>query len=202
MNPSGSLRAILAAAFFAANFSFATAADPAPAVSANYTLAPADILNVAVAGDPKSACVGRITSEGTFSLPYLDHPVKLSGLTVSEAVKAIAKLYVDQQIFVNPQVSLTVSHGADRHINVIGHVTNPGSVTFPPWEPMTLVSAVSAAGGIHRLAVTDVTIIRQLPNGKTETIHANLRAAMEDSQYGIPVEDGDTIIVPEAAIAL
>jgi len=195
MNPSGSLRAILAAAFFAANFSFATAADPAPAVSANYTLAPADILNVAVAGDPKSACVGRITSEGTFSLPYLDHPVKLSGLTVSEAVKAIAKLYVDQQIFVNPQVSLTVSHGADRHINVIGKVRLPGIIAIPPWQSMSLVSVLYSCGGFTRITITKATITRQLPDGKTQTIRVDLLLAMEDPKQDVMLQDGDTVLV-------
>ena len=193
--------ALLAAGFIftasvrAADSSSVSSTPAAQIFSANYTLAAADILEIKIAGDPKASCIGRITSNGNFTLPYLDEPVKLSGFTVSEAVKAIAKLYVDRQVFVNPQVSLTVSHSADRHINVIGKVMFPGIIAIPPWQSMSLVSVLYSCGGFTRITITTATITRQLPDGKTQTIKVDILLAMEDPRQDVMLQDGDTVLV-------
>jgi len=213
MKTRHSLRSALAPALFAAGFSVSTAfAADAPAAapatthtasatSANYLLHTTDLLHVEIAGDPNSARDIRLDSDGTASLPYLDDPVKLSGLTVSQAIKAIAKLYVDRQIFVKPQVSVVVVQYAEQHINVVGQVNHPGPVPIPPGQTMSLVPAVSAAGGHTRIADNVVTINRKLPDGKIQTMHVNLKQAMEDANHDVALEDGDSIYVDEALIS-
>jgi len=196
---------VLALTLFAASSSFAASADTtfaAQPVSANYSLSVADILKVEVAGDPNATRIARIAADGTFSLPYLNDPAKLSGLTVAEACKAIAKLYVDQQIFVKPQVSITIVQYVEQHINVAGQVNHPGVITIPPGQTMTLVDAIAAVGGVTRIADRlDVTISRKLPDGELKIIPANLKQAMDDARADVPLEDGDNIYVPEAIIA-
>ena len=218
MKTNHSLRAVLATALLFTGFSLSTTfaaaalADPAPAAapdathtasasSANYLLHTTDLLHVEIAGDPNSSRDVRLDSDGTVSLPYLDDPVKLSGLTVNQAIKAIAALYVDRQIFVKPQVSLVIVQYAEQHINVVGQVNHPGPVTIPPGQTMTLVSTISAAGGPTRIADNIITINRKLPDGKIQTIHVSLKQAMEDPNHDIALEDGDSIYVDEDLIS-
>jgi polysaccharide export outer membrane protein len=172
----------------------------ASASSANYVLHTTDLVSIKVTQDANIAIQARIDSDGTVSFTYLDDPVKLSGLTVNQAIKAIAKLYTDHQIFIKPQVSLVVLEYAEQHINVVGQINHPGPVIIPPGETMTLVSAVTAAGGHTRIASPDVTITRMLPDGKSQTIHADLKSAMVDASKDIPLQDGDTVYVDEALI--
>ena len=172
----------------------------ASATSANYLLHTTDLLHLEVAGDPNSSHDVRLDSDGTASLPYLDDPVKLSGLTVNQAIKAIAKIYMDQHIFVKPQVSLVVVQYAEQHINVVGQVNSPGPVPIPPGQTMSLVDAVAAAKGHTRIAAHVVTINRKLPDGKVQTFTANLKQAMDDARYDVALQDGDSVMVDEALI--
>ncbi len=165
-----------------------------------YHLHPTDKIHVTVPDDPKAERVVTVDMEGKVRLAYLDEPIKLSGLSINEAISLIQKTYVDQQIFIKPQVSLEVITYADRRINVNGQVNRPGWVTIPPEETMTLVSAISAAGGPTRLADPYVTITRTMANGEKKTLHADLKDAMQNPNKDIPINDGDSIYVKEDMI--
>ncbi len=153
-----------------------------------------------VAGDPNTAHDVRIESDGTASLAYLDEPVKLSGLTVNQAIRDIAGRYKQQGFFVQPQVSLVVVQFAEQHINIVGQVNHPGPVTIPPGQAMTLVSAITAAGGHTRIADPYVTINHKTAEGQVQKSHADLKQAMKDAKYDVPLQDGDTVYVDEALV--
>jgi protein involved in polysaccharide export with SLBB domain len=181
----------------------AAPADDARAASLaaqTYRLHPTDKIHIMVPDDPKAERTVTIAMDGYVRLAYLDDPIKLSGLTINDAIGLIQKTYVDEKIFIKPQVSLEVLSYADRRINVNGQVNRPGWVVIPPEETMTLVSAISAAGGPTRISDPDITITRTLPSGKTQVIHANLKSAMENPSKDLPIDDGDSIYVPEDVI--
>jgi protein involved in polysaccharide export with SLBB domain len=162
-----------------------------------YHLHPTDKIHFEVADDTRANRDLSVAMDGTVRLTYLDQPLKISGLTVNQAIDLIQKAYIDQKIFVKPQVSMEVVVYADRRISVNGQVNRPGWINIPPEETMTLVSAISAAGGPTRITDPDVTITRTLAGGKTKIIHANLKSAMEDPSKDIPIEDGDSIYLKE-----
>lgn len=183
-----------------ANATTAVSDDDAHAASLSaqiYHLHPTDKIHIEVTDDDRAKRDLSVAMDGTVRLAYLDEPLKISGLTVNQAIDLIQKAYVDQKIFVKPQVSLEVVVYADRRISVNGQVNRPGWVNIPPEETMTLVSAVSAAGGPTRITDPDVTITRTLANGKTKIIHVNLKSAMEDPSKDVPIEDGDSIYLQE-----
>jgi protein involved in polysaccharide export with SLBB domain len=166
----------------------------------DYTLHPTDVIDVDVTDDDHAKRELRIAEDGTVLLAYLDQPIKLSGLTVNQAIAKIEREYVGQKIFIKPQVSLMIAQYAERRITVNGQVNRPGWVEIPPEQEMTLVSVISAAGGPTRLTASSVTITRRMADGQTKVIHANLKAAMEDPRKDIPIEEGDSIYVPESMI--
>jgi protein involved in polysaccharide export with SLBB domain len=165
-----------------------------------YHLHPTDKIQITIPDDHNADRTVTIAMDGYVRLAYLDDPIKLSGLTVNDAIALIQKTYIAQQIFIKPQVAVEVLTYADRRINVNGQVNRPGWVVIPPEETMTLVSAISAAGGPTRIADPDVIVTRTLADGQKKTIHVNLKSAMENPNKDIPIEDGDSIYVLEDMI--
>ncbi len=191
-----------------------TAATPAPTPSSqdaaalyqtdNYKLRPTDIISVNVVDDPNATHDYRISVDGTVQLVYLDSApaLKVSGLTIAGARSAITAAYVDNKIFIRPSITIDVKEFSSRRINVLGQVGKPGPVYFPPEKDMTLVEAVTEAGGPTEKAAATVNITRILPDGTTTVLHdVDLYGATKDAKKDIPLQEGDTIMLGESAFA-
>ncbi len=168
----------------------------------NYVLRPTDVIGVRVIDDDRASSDFTISADGTVGLTYLDpdHPLKVEGLTVAEAVKLISSEYVRQKIFIKPTITVTVKTYAERRINVLGDVGAPGWVVIPPEQNLSLVSAIAQAHGPSPRAYHIVTITRKNADGSTKTYTADLRAAMKGTGPDFPLEEGDTINVTESLI--
>jgi len=170
----------------------------------NYVLRPTDVIAVNIIDDPKASGEFTISSDGTVGLTYLDpdKPLKVDGMTVAEAVKAISHAYVDQKIFIKPTITVTVKSYAERRINVLGQVNSPGWVIIPPQQDLTLVQAISQAHGPTPRASRFVLITRKMPDGSTKPFpNVDLLAAMKGSGPDFPLQEGDTITVFESTFA-
>ncbi len=168
--------------------------------STSYLLRATDTVRIELADDTRGSKEARIAVDGTIQLYLLEQPIKVAGLTINEATDKIKKAYIDGQFFIKPQVSVMVAAYAPRRISVNGQVGHPGWVEIPPEEQLTLVSAISAAGGPTRITNPVVTVTRKVPNGAPIKIKADIKAAMRDAKYDIPLQDGDSIFVDEDAI--
>jgi polysaccharide biosynthesis/export protein len=172
--------------------------------SDNYKLRPTDVISVKVVDDPSADNDYRINMDGTIQLIYLDSapPLKVSELSVSAARNAIIKAYVDNKIFIRPSINIDVKEFSSRRINVNGQVGKPGPVYIPAQKDMTLVEAITEAGGPTEKAAATVNITRILPDGNTKTLtNVDLYGAMKDAKKDIPLQEGDTIFLGESAFA-
>ena len=180
----------------------AAKADPAKADSgkADYVLQPQDVLKVQVLGEDDLTREVRISQENTISLPLIG-TLDLRNKSAHQAQELIRELY-DRDYLVNPQVSLIVTEYAKRYVNVLGQVTTPGQVQFPQEQGLTLVEAISRAGGGTRLAnLKKVVLKRAKPDGTTEAITINVEDLQKgDSNETYPLQAGDVITVPERSI--
>lgn len=165
----------------------------------DYVLQPKDLIRVQVFQQEDINRVGdvRISQEYTVSLPLIG-TVDLKNKTTRQAQEIIRQLY-DRDYFVNPQVSLFVVEYAKRYVNVLGAVGTPGQVEFPPEEGLSLIDAITKAGGFSRIAKkSDVTLKRTNPDGTTETKRINVADMMSGrSDETWPLQPGDVISVPE-----
>ncbi|MGH9631617.1 MAG: polysaccharide biosynthesis/export family protein, partial [Bryobacteraceae bacterium] len=95
--------------------------------------------------------------------------------------------------FVNsPEVIVSVQRVLSKKFHITGQVNRPG--TFPLVIPVTVLEALSNAGGFRDFANTKkITILR---NG--EVIKFNYKQVIKgkNMDQNIQVEDGDFIIVP------
>jgi polysaccharide export outer membrane protein len=131
-----------------------------------YRIGPYDSLNIIVWGHPEISTIGSapipvgnlgatalstatnptiiVQNDGTIFFPYVNR-LTVAGLTVSQVEKQITcKL---SRYIRNPQVSVQISGYRNRNIYVLGEVKNPGQQAITD-KPLTLLSAISAAGNI------------------------------------------------------
>lgn len=166
----------------------------------SYRLQAGDLIHIIVHQESDLERQLRVSQNGTVQLPLLG-TVTVMNLTVEEASHLIRDLY-DANYLVNPQVNLNVLEYSQRRVNVIGEVNRPGTVTFPPEESMTIIDAISLAGGPNSLATLNrVRLVRKLPNGDTETFSINVEEIISGNSDVLWVlKKDDTIIVPRRRI--
>ena len=180
------------------------AADPSgqsrPEMRANYVLQPSDIIKVQVFQEDDLTREVRLSQESTISLPMIN-TVNLRGKTLAEAQELIRSLY-DKDFLVNPQVTISILEYSKRSVNVLGSVNNPGVVLFPQETGLTLLDAITRAGGFSRLADRKrVRLTRAGPDGGTRnyTINADEIIQGATSENWVLLKD-DVISVPERVL--
>ena len=165
--------------------------------SVNYVIQPYDLLLFRVFQEPDMDSEVRVEADGSVRLPLIGD-VSLFGRTLLDAQELLFKLY-DADYLVNPQINLRVLEFAERKVNVLGQVNGPGFVLIPPDRPLFLTDAVAGAGGPTRLAnMKKIQLKRTLNNGEVISRELNMERILSDPQSrDFPLEDGDTVFVPE-----
>jgi polysaccharide export outer membrane protein len=168
---------------------------------ADYILQPQDLIRVYVFQEEdinKQGEVG-ISSEHTITLPMIG-TVNLKNKTVRQAEELIRLLY-DKDFLVNPTVSVSVLKYSDRSVNVTGAVNDAKRVQFPPERGLTVVDAITLAGGHNRYAdLKKVKLTRKTSDGESETRDVDVDAIQKKGARDVTLEPGDVIFVPERVI--
>jgi polysaccharide biosynthesis/export protein len=170
----------------------------APAAALDYVLQPSDLLNVQVFQEENLKRDVRVSQEFTITLPLIGK-VDVKGKTLRQAETLITKLYYEGEFLQNPQVNIVVVEYSKRSVNVIGQVNQPGAVLFPQEQGLTLLDAISRAGGFSRLANrTQVKLTRTTADGKNETFIINVDDLIKgNSSNAWQMLANDIIFVPE-----
>lgn len=166
-----------------------------------YRINPGDELEIHVWREEQLQRVVKILPDGTFSFPLVG-VVQAAGKTAAEVEAVITKGLISQYFEGKvPNVTVGVRNPAGLQFSVIGKVKTTG--TFTPGRYVTLLEALSFAGGADEFANLDnIVIIRKSAQGLT-TIRAKLadilrnRAGSGDPAKSIlMIQSGDTVIVP------
>jgi polysaccharide export outer membrane protein len=105
-----------------------------------------------------------IDQSGIISLPLVED-VKIAGLTLREAERAIEQVLLDRRILVRPTVTLQAL--SVRPVYILGEVGKPGEYAFK--EGLTVFSVISLAGGYTYRADTRSVMITRMVNGQKVT---------------------------------
>lgn len=169
------------------NMPSAAATDP------HYVIGPQDVLDINVWEEPAISRTVPVRPDGKISLPLLND-IQAAGLTPDQLGKEITtdlRKYVE-----NPQVTVIVTAINSQRISILGEVNRPG--TFQMLPKMTVLQALSDAGGFSPFAkLKDIYILRMV-NGKQEKFPFNYKNVLKgnDPQENIVLKAGDTIVVP------
>ncbi|AHF89393.1 sugar transporter [Opitutaceae bacterium TAV5] len=139
---------------------------PPPESIKDYVLIPSDLIQVKVFQEDDLTREVSVSRNYTVSLPLIGD-VNVRDKTVREIEKEIRVLY-EKDYLQNPQITIIILRYAERVVNVIGSVNQPGPVPFPQEKSLTLVEAIARAGGFSRLGnPKNVTLTRTDDNGQS-----------------------------------
>ncbi len=165
-------------------------------------IGPNDLISLSVYDSPELSRTFRVDADGTLRLPMLPQHLQAEGLYPEQLEKEITKALVDGGILVDPIVTVTMAEYRSRSISVVGAVRSP--TTFQDTGNLTLLDAISQAGGLTDGAGEEILVSRQHTDssGKTVTLTERIpaRSLLEstDASLNLPLQGGEVIRVPEA----
>jgi polysaccharide export outer membrane protein len=165
----------------------------APAVPAGGTLGPGDVVEVRVFQEPEHSGIWRLSPEGTIDYP-LCGKVALSGRTASTAADALNQCLA--RYLRRPQVSVNIREYNSKKVFVFGEVQKPG--TFPLEGEMSIIQAITLAGGFTKLAAKNNTNVTRLVGGQERKIRVPVEDIGVGREKNFPLQPGDIIFVPES----
>ncbi len=181
---------------------------PAPAVqpSLAYKITLTDLLRVDIYQEDDLRTMSRVDAKGNINLPLVSE-VRVVGLTISEAQKAVETAYRDGRYLRNPQVTINVEAYAAREVSIQGQVRSPGRYPLPIETSMTVLELVTRAGGFSDTAKgTAVNVTRVSPDGKKQVFTIDVDSLLKGkdraniSDNSLMLEPGDIVFVPERII--
>lgn len=129
-----------------------------------------------------------VDERGMLNIPYIGL-VKVAGSNANQVQRDIEARLRSEGIYTHPTVTISIQNSM-RFITVGGAVRNPGRVVFT--SDLTLLSAVSAAGGFNDFA--NRKKVRLMRQGKGVVF--DCVEIMKDPQKDPAIIPGDQIDVP------
>ncbi len=169
--------------------SSATAIDLAAA-----TLGPGDVFEARVFQEPELSGVYQVGPQGDIIFPLCKRVV-VGGLTANGAAERLRTCLADG-FMRNPQVSVLVKEYNSKKVFVFGEVQKPG--TFPFEDGMSIVQAITLAGGFNRNAAQNSTSVTRRVNGQEVKVKVNVQDIALGKAPNVTLEPGDIVFVPES----
>jgi polysaccharide export outer membrane protein len=108
----------------------------------------------------------------------------------------VAQKLIDGQMILSPDVLISVSDSMVDIIGVMGEVNAPKAI--PAFAPMSLLDALSAAGGLKPDASHSISILRKgVDQPLLVVLNSNPANAIDQN---IPLYPGDRVIVPRIGV--
>ncbi len=159
----------------------------------NYLIGAQDVLDISVWKEPDLSRSVPVRPDGKISLPLLND-VQAAGLTPSQlTVQITAGL---NKFMTNPQVTVIVSQINSQRIYILGEVARPGAFALVPG--MTILQALSDAGGLTPFANSKKIYVMREQGGKREKLFFNYKEVLDGKrpEQNVDLKPGDTIVIP------
>ena len=187
---TGLLNAILCVAVAAA---VGLAAEPALDDGA-YRIAPGDVLDIGVLGEPGLARQLTVLADGSVSLPFVG-TVTVEGRTLAEATRALVEGL--SMYYVEPKVFVSITPSVPPQVYVEGHVQLPGPKPYRP--EFGLADYLGLAGGLTPEASPLVTVVTPRREGPSITyVDVSGAGRGVGPEVGGGLRPGSIVIVGEA----
>ena len=157
-----------------------------------YAIGVADSIRVNVWKNPELSGTLIVDPNGSVSLPLLGD-VHVAGMTTSELGSWLSTRYASY--VVTPQVTVSVVEIRSRQVYVMGQVGKAGG--YPLLTPLNVLQLIAQAGGLTPYAKRNKIYILRAANGQSQKIPFSYASVTHgDSRQDIPLQPGDTVIVP------
>jgi polysaccharide biosynthesis/export protein len=159
-----------------------------------YLIGAGDVVQVSVWGEQSASVPAAVVRpDGKISMPLLKE-VAIAGLTPAQAEKSISEQL--DQFIKGANVTVVVSQINSKKIYLLGAVKREGTISYT--YRMTVMQALSEAGGLTDYAKRKKIYVIRIENGKEYRLPFDYDAVVkgERMELNIPLEPGDTIVVP------
>jgi polysaccharide export outer membrane protein len=153
-----------------------------------------DVFEMLVVGEEKLPAVFTVAPDGTVDLPYIKR-VKVSGLEPQEVATLVREKLIEAKILTDPSVSVSIKEYNSKRVEVLGEVQRPGS--FPLQPGMTLLRAISLAGGFNTIANRGKVTVRRKTHEGTVAATVSAEDIIDNKVPDIPLQAGDSIHVAQ-----
>jgi polysaccharide export outer membrane protein len=159
----------------------------------DFVVGPEDVLKIHVWKQESISVTVPVRSDGKISIPLIND-VQAAGFTPNQLKDKIAerlKKFIDE-----PTVSVIVVTINSLKVIVSGNVNAPG--VYNIGREISLVEAISLAGGLAEFADPDKIKIIRKENGIDKIFEVNYSAILsgEDLKQNIALVPGDSVVVP------
>jgi len=167
--------------------------DTSATQNSSYVIGPQDVLDVDVWKENELTRTVEVRPDGRISLPLLND-VQASGLTPSQLSANLTERL--KKFITDPEVTVIVTQINSQRVYVVGEATRPGAYQLLPG--MTVLQALSSAGGFAMFADTKKIYILRRENGKQERFQFNYKEVINGKhpEQNIELKAGDQIVVP------
>jgi protein involved in polysaccharide export with SLBB domain len=166
-------------------------ADAPPIAS---TLGVGDVIEVRVFQEPELSGIYQVGTQGDVIFPLCKRVV-VGGLTPNGAAEALRACLAEKYMR-DPQVSVLIKEYNSKKVFVFGEVQKPG--TFPYQDGMSVVQAVTLAGGFTRNANQNSTSVTRRVGGNETKIKVSVQDIALGKAANLTLEPGDIVYVPES----
>lgn len=165
----------------------------------SYNLQAGDRLTVKIYPEDEYIKGGEmeVSTEGNVTLPLVGK-IPVAGKTVANAQRDIADI-LSRDYLVDPEVVIEVLQYKQQTFVVLGQVRKPGTYEMPPGlTSITLLQAISIAGGFSDVANTKKIKIMRKSANNTQTVTANAESIMAGKESDVEIEPNDIVHVYES----
>ena len=165
--------------------------------SSDYLLQPGDLVTIQVYKEEDMDRTLRISSQGTIAFPLIGN-IKIAGLNISQAENKVEENL--RSYLKTPSVSILIKEYANKTLYVLGQVKKPSSIPIPPEKNMTLLEAITSAGGFTDIAAVSKVKILRMENGAQRSIEVDVSQITKEGnkQLDIVLKPGDVVFVPQS----
>jgi polysaccharide biosynthesis/export protein len=159
----------------------------------NYIIGPQDVLDISVWKEAELTRTVPVRPDGKISMPLLND-VPAAGLTPNQlAAQITASL---KRFVTDPQVTVIVAQINSQRVYILGEVTRTGA--YPLLPDMTMLQALSSAGGFTQFANRKKIYMFRIENGKQVKYPFDYKAVIDGKRpdENVVLKAGDTIVVP------
>lgn len=165
-----------------------------PDVVEDTTLGAGDVFEVRVFGEKDLSGRYQVAADGNIIFPFLG-TLPVAGKETTAVANEISSKLKTGGFLNDPQVSIFLEQSNSKRISVLGAVAKPGTLAIVPG--MTVVQAVSQAGGFTNLASKDDTVVTRRVKGKLEKYRILVSEIARGNASDFPLRAGDIVFVPE-----
>ena len=170
-----------------------TNADLPPAIE-DTTLGVGDVFDVRVYGEEHLSTSYRVAQDGTIDFPFVGR-YAVAGAEPPAVADGLAERLRDGGYLRNPQVSVFVREVRSKRVSVVGAVARPGTLELT--SGMTVVHAISQAGGFTSIASTNQVIVSRRVGGELRRFRVPVEDVQEGAVDDVALQAGDIVYVPE-----